>query len=200
MNNYKKAKNWAKKIGKVKGVQAVFLSGSLAQDQNKSTADIDLFIITTPGQIWVTRFRVFTKLKRQRELSKPEDHAGKICPNHFITTENLQITQKNAYTANLFTHNIPLYDPQNLFSKFADENPWVKKFGESFENADPRLAKLKKIKKLSLSQRIIESILKKIQIWKIKKNPDYQIPKAEIVLTDTEIRFHPNPKHLNWTK
>lgn len=196
----KQARIWAQKLAKIPSIRAIFLSGSLAQGRFHTQADIDFFIISEPNMIWTTRFHTFQKLKKAKKLAKPNNHAGQICPNHFISSSHLELPQKNAYTAHLFAHNIPLYDPKNTYKTFKTKNQWIKKYNEDFrDHEDISIKSVHKADfKVNLYHQWKELFLKRIQIIKIKHNPDFQTPNAEIILTDTEIRFHPHPKHLNW--
>ena len=124
----KKSFFWARICGHLPGVMAIFLSGSVSQNKFTKDSDIDFFVIAKNGKIWTARFFIFFILKIFGQLAKEKNHAQKICPNHFITNKNLEIKEQDFYSANLFMHNIPLYDPKNLFSKFITKNEsWIKK-------------------------------------------------------------------------
>lgn len=196
-------KNSTQFLSRLPGVAAIFLSGSRAQGKSHKHSDIDLFIIAQPGRIWTARFFVYLTLFIQGTMRRNRSTKNSFCPNHFITADSLEIQEKDAYSAHLFSHNKPLHDLNNIFVQFAKTNqPWVQNFGESFdgkwlmahslwENKTPH-----KIR--SFPQKLIESILKHIQIAKIKRNPDSKLPGAKIILTDTELRFHPRPKNRLW--
>ena len=193
----RKAYFWSKILGRLPGVRAVFLSGSVAQGLAKETSDIDILVVAKYRRIWVARFLIFSVLKFFEQIATEKDHAGKICPNHFITDHSLEIQEKDAYSAALFSCNIPLYDPDHVFPHLVAANEeWIKSFGERFfEPPAPGFGLPKKTK--NLPKLVIEILMKRLQIWKIKKNPDFQIPGAKIILSDTEIRFHPRPKSRN---
>jgi predicted nucleotidyltransferase len=213
---HKKAHRWAKILGRCPGVRAIFLSGSVAEGRGTKESDIDFFIIAKSGQIWTARFFTFLVLKIFNQLAKPHHHAGKICPNHFIADHQLKIIEQDLYSAKLFTHNIPLYDPQAIFLTFVHENKeWVKAFGEGFDNVDYKgaincrdainrvstkrtgalqCAPTKKPRSWS------DKILAPLQITKIKKNPDFKKKGAVIIFTDDELRFHPEPKNRHFSK
>lgn len=199
----KKADLWAQKLGKLMGVRAIFLSGSVAQGTADKSSDIDFFFIARKNQIWTARFFVFLWLKINREITRPQEHAEKICPNHFITEENLEIQEKDAYSAHLFSHNIPLYDPDHLFPRFAQTNQkWVQKFGESFEGKalQIKIEPLPERKSKEIFQKVLEKFLEKVQKEKIKRNPNFKNPQAKIILTERELRFHPKPKNKLFKK
>lgn len=196
----KKAEHWAKLCGKLPGVRAVFLSGSVASGHATKKSDIDFFIIAQHGRIWTARFFVFLFLKITGQMVSDKNHAMKICPNHFITDSQLEIKEKDAYSAELFSHNFPLYDPDKIFLNFVEKNAtWVRKFREKFPKT-PLPGFGTSPKNPSLLARFLENILSAIQIVKIRNNPKYHIKGAKIILEDDELRFHPQPKNMKFKK
>ncbi len=194
----KKAEKWARILGHLPGVQAIFLSGSLAAGKARKSSDIDFLIIARAGQIWTARFFVFVVLKFFNQLAKPHDHKTKICPNHFITEHSLEIEEKDAYAAQLFCHNIPLYDPHELWRNFVDENKdWIESFGEEFPEIPENLFGPPR-KKSRIHHSLWENFFRSLQEKKIKRNPEYQTPGAKIILNERELRFHPHPKNKYW--
>ena len=195
---HSKAQHWSKIIGHLPGVAAVFLSGSLAQGKANNGSDIDFFIITQPGYIWTARFFTNLILKLSFNLAKPWQHKTRVCPNHFITANSLEIIEQDAYSAHLFSHNQPLYDPYNLWPDFVDANVWVNEFGEKF----PVLVKNEIFKKSYIPEapvyQWIEFSLRWLQLKKIYSNSDFKKPGAKIVLKSSELRFHPDPKNKHW--
>ena len=194
-----KAQRWAHRLGKIPTVEAVFLSGSLATGKATQASDIDLFVIVRPGTIWCTRAEVFVLLKIFRQLAKPDNHAGKICPNHFITSDNLELNEKNAYSAEMFSQNVPLYDPRNIFVEFAEANGWVREFGYTFQITNNKKQKPKtrylifdicSLVFVALAK-LLEPFLKYPQKWKIERSKIFKKGGHGIFLEDTELRFHP---------
>lgn len=195
---YKKAQRWSKIIGHLPGVVAVFLSGSVAQGRGTEDSDIDFFIIAQPGHIWTARFCTNLILKLSFNLSKPAHHKLRICPNHFITADSLEIVEKEAYSAHLFSHNQALYDPYDLWPQFVEANTWVHEFGEAFPVLIKSDDKAPNVIAIPPKAGLLERIVRWVQIQKIHRNPDFKRPGAKIVLRDTELRFHPDPKNKYW--
>lgn len=196
---FKKAQFWSGVVGHLPGVAAVFLSGSLAQHKATEKSDIDFFIIAEPGKIWTARFFTNLLLKLTFNLAKPHCHQGRICPNHFISADSLEISEQDAYSAHLFSHNQPLHDPNDLWSSFVRANDWVQEFGEVFpvlikHGHANKFKTFKPINKLAWT----EKFLRFFQQQKIYRNPDFKKPGAKIVLKNTELRFHPDPKNQYW--
>lgn len=76
-------------------VRAVSISGSLSKNFSDPKSDIDYFIITSPGRLWIARtfLHLFKKLTF---LSGAQHH---YCMNYFIDEEALVIEEKNIFTA-----------------------------------------------------------------------------------------------------
>ena len=216
-NYLKRARFWSQILKHCPGVRAIFLSGSLTQGRASKKSDIDFFIITQHGKIWTARFFVFIVLKLFRRIATESDHAGNICPNHFISDLDLEIREKDKYSAHLFAHNKPLYDADKYWINFMNVNKnWIQEHGYSFSRTtEPGLqdssqsntnsfgkdqSSVNEIKtglggKNKKKCNLFEQIFKKIQLKKIKSNPDYNLPGAMIILKDHELRFHPKPKN-----
>ncbi len=199
---FKKANFWAKILIKLPGVLAIFLSGSVAQNKATKNSDIDFFIITNAGQIFTARFFVSGVLKLFGILAdSAKNHAGKICPNHYITVDNLEISEKDAYAANLFSHNKFLVGNKNIWYSFVQKNKnWISYFRETFQNDLPS----KNFKKQNLNKNTgkffqkIENFCKNFQKNRLSKKT---LPKtAKVWLSDKEIRLHENPKNIYFSK
>ena len=191
-----KAVFWARVLGHLPGVRSIFLSGSLAQGRGREDSDIDFFIVADTNRIWTARFFVFMVLKFSGQLAKPTRHAGKICPNHFVTVDALEIKEKDNYAAHMFSRNKPLWDPYGVFPHFAHANAWVTQFGHRFEVLKTPLRPI--TYNLKNNPDIFERLIGYLQIRKVERNLEYQYAGSKIVLLDNELRFHPVPKNRVW--
>jgi len=192
----KRAIFWAKILARTPGTRAIILSGSLARRCGNEKSDIDFFVISRRGMIWTSRFFIFLILKIFHRLAKPKNHAGQICPNHFISDDSLEIQEKNQYSAELFSRAEFLSGDFSIFQKFLIENRrWMLKFSVEvalLQQCDfPKKIKIFPVGKFAKK---VENFLRKIQIAKIRKNPDFFLPGAKIKMNDFELRFHPRPK------
>lgn len=199
---FEKARRWSVFLVFFPGVDTIFLSGSVAQGKARETSDIDFFIIAEKGRIFTACFFVKLVLKICFQLAFDEkNHAGKICPNHFITVDNLEIKEKDKYAAHLFAHNQFLAGDKRVWNNFVQANKeWINSFNESFQQPlfDIKIKFQNRHKPASFLKRKFESFFKKFQIRKINKNRQNLPVNAKIILEDEEIRFHPNPKNLGY--
>ncbi len=103
-------------------VRAVFVSGSLSKNQMPEGGDIDYFIITKPGRLWVAR--TFLVLFKKIVLLNSHKY---FCVNYFIDEEHLEIAEKNRFTATEITTLLPIYG-REYYEAFYQANNWIENY------------------------------------------------------------------------
>jgi predicted nucleotidyltransferase len=116
----KTAKKYSWLISQFPFVKAIMLSGSLSKDYMEANSDIDYFIITEPGRLWLTRG--FLALFKRLFLLNSHKF---FCTNYLIDSQSLEIEEKNIYTAIETATLIPVYG-RELYSEFINKNQWTK--------------------------------------------------------------------------
>jgi hypothetical protein len=116
---FPQAERMTRRIASFPFVQAVFISGSLSKGCMAPDGDIDYFIITRPGRLWVARtmlilYKKFFLLNSRRDF----------CVNYFVDTEHLTVTDHDRYTALEVVTLIPLYG-NGTTEAFFDRNAWA---------------------------------------------------------------------------
>ena len=117
-----KAYSRAKFIGKFPYVKAAYISGSMSKGIMHADGDVDFFIITEPGRLWVAR----TLLILYKKLFLFNSHKF-FCVNYFIDSGNLEIEEKNLFTATEAATLKPVYD-SGIYKDFYNANSWVKEY------------------------------------------------------------------------
>jgi len=131
-------------------IRAVFLSGSISKGYMDEKADIDYFIITKRNRLWIARF-LLVLFKKVFLLNSYKF----FCINYFISEDNLEIEEKNIYTATELATLIPTYG-SNLYNDFYVANSWLKTY---YPNYPKRNTFNVSQSKLKLTQKIIEPLL-----------------------------------------
>jgi len=121
-NIYQKALTISRLISKFPYVEGVGISGSLSKGYYDDDADIDFFIITSPKRLWIAR--TFLILYKKIFLLNSRKY---FCVNYFISSNALEIEEKNIFTATELTTLLPMYG-NGSFHKFYDENKWVENY------------------------------------------------------------------------
>jgi predicted nucleotidyltransferase len=116
------ASRYSNLISKFPFVRGVYLSGSLSKGYMDKDSDIDYFIITAPSRLWLCRTLLVTFKKVVLLNSRKY-----FCVNYFIDTTNMEIPDKNLFTATELVSMHPTYNYQ-LYKQCMEENLWVKEF------------------------------------------------------------------------
>ncbi len=109
----------AKFISKFPYVESVSISGALSKGYYDDDGDIDFFIITKPNRLWVARTLLILYKKIFLLNSKKY-----FCVNYFISSNKLQIAERNRFTATEMVTLIPV-SGKEVFTSFIKENTWA---------------------------------------------------------------------------
>ena len=104
-------------------VRGVAVSGSLSKNFADEKSDIDFFIITATGRLWLAR----TFLHVLKKLSYLFHLQHCLCMNYFVDEKGLEIREKNVYTAVEVATLLPFFG-LTAFQGFFSNNRWVKDF------------------------------------------------------------------------
>ena len=120
------AQKYAKLISYFPFVRGICISGSLSKGYMDKNSDIDYFVITEPGRLWLTRL-LLTFYKKIFLLNSRKN----FCINYFIDTNSLEIPDKNIFTATELSYIIPVYN-YDLYKKVMDSNEWKEQYFPNF--------------------------------------------------------------------
>ncbi|NJM25866.1 MAG: hypothetical protein HC859_10675 [Bacteroidia bacterium] len=84
------AQRQARLIARFPFVRAVMASGSLSKGYMEASSDLDFFIVTQPGRLWIAR--TLLVLYKRVFLGNSHKH---FCVNYFVDANHLEIADKN---------------------------------------------------------------------------------------------------------
>jgi predicted nucleotidyltransferase len=116
-----KAKGVGRLLIKFPFVRGVGISGSLSKNFADDKSDIDLFIITEKDRLWIARTLMHC-FKKLTFLANRQHH---YCMNYYVDEQQLQIAEKNIYTAIEVDTLIPL-EGDVVFEQFYTANTWTR--------------------------------------------------------------------------
>jgi len=128
----------------------MFLSGSLSKNFMEVDGDIDYFVVTSPGRLWLSR----TLLVLYKKLFLFNSHKY-FCVNYFVDTEHLEIEEKNLFTATELATLIPACGPET-YVPFMDQNSWVANYFPNFPKHE--ISSISAVKNGTL-KRVFEKLL-----------------------------------------
>src|SRR5579859_7049866 len=120
-------------------VKGIAISGSLSKNFADEDSDIDLFIIAAKNRLWIARTLMHC-FKKLAFLVKREHY---FCMNYYIDEEELQIREKNIYTAIEIATLMPV-NGDTTFEQFYMSNNWTRNY---LPNKYMRLTTAKSIKR-----------------------------------------------------
>jgi predicted nucleotidyltransferase len=120
-------------------VRGIAISGSLSKNFADDDSDIDLFIITAKNRLWIARTLMHC-FKKLTFLVKKQHY---FCMNYYIDEQELQIREKNIYTAIEIATLMPLHG-DTVFEQFYNANAWTRDY---LPNKCMRLSTAKPLKR-----------------------------------------------------
>lgn len=184
---------YAKKIARLlkffPTIQLIGISGALAMHNAPKDDDLDFFIITSPGTVWLTRcvMTFFLDIFHLRRKPGAGKWQNKICLNMFMDEKTLRLpsSDHNLYIAHEVVQLLPLVNKHKIYERFLYENRWTKKF---LPNAFVTTRNLFNNFQQNMFLKLltpVETMLREIQIYYMHKR------RTSERLTKTMIRFHP---------
>lgn len=113
-------------------IHFVGVSGSCAMHNASKKDDIDVFIISAPGGMWVARLSAIcvAKILGIHRKKGMKDTADTICLNLFFDGAHLEIPahKRNLYTAHEIVQITPMVVRGGVYANFLYHNNWVKEY------------------------------------------------------------------------
>ncbi len=126
----RKAYKMSRFIARFPYVRGVLLSGSISKGYIDDDGDIDYFIITEPGRLWLARTCLIAFKKIFLFNSRKY-----FCVNYFVDTNHLDIEEKNLFTAMELVTLMPTYG-KDYYEQFYHCNQWAKAYYPNFPMRD----------------------------------------------------------------
>lgn len=128
----RKAKILLQALKLIPSIKLVGISGGLALNNTSKTDDIDLFIITSKGRLWLSRLLAILILdilgvRRKAKMNKVQTF-GKLCLNILLEEDKLEQVRKDIYIAHEVLQMKVLWQSGGVYSKYLLDNGWVFKF------------------------------------------------------------------------
>jgi hypothetical protein len=120
--SWQNAKKYSSIISGFPFVKAVFISGSLSKNFMDENSDVDYFIVTSPGRLWLCR--TLLALYKKIFLLNSRKY---FCINYFVDTGHLAIPDRNLFTATELLTLVPMMNGK-CYSEMLKQNAWTKHF------------------------------------------------------------------------
>lgn len=159
-----RATHYGSIIASLPFVRMVAVTGELAMNNTGEHSDIDYFIVTVPGRLWLCRLLVIAVV-RYAAL-----RGDTVCPNYLLSQSALVLEDRNQYTAHEVTQMAPLFG-QAIYERLRSLNGWVADYLPNAVSA-PRTVDVKL--RAAALKRLAESLLggragARIERWEMER-------------------------------
>ncbi|MFC1608804.1 hypothetical protein ACFL2R_02475 [Patescibacteria group bacterium] len=185
-------------------VRMILVTGRLSMKNAEQESDWDLLVVLRDRRIWIGRTLVTLLthfIGKRRYGRKIKD---RVCLNYFLTTNSLEITDKNIFSSSEYMFCVPMFDTDGYYERFQLKNHWIKNIRMNYYISET--SNLRRIcdSNFSISVRKyleklfdldgLESFLRKIEKKKIENNPKTKMESSFIEATDDALIFLPKPQ------
>jgi hypothetical protein len=199
----KVARHMAMILSRIPTIQCIGITGGLSVGNADPEDDIDFFIITTAGTVWITRFlaTLYMEIVGQRRRPESEEVANMICLNMYMNERAMGVKKQDIYTGHEILQMVPVINKNHCYEQFLSANVWVsyifpQKWRKTWEK---RKSIVHNRTQGSLSQYISwllkfgEQPVMVAQLWYMKKR------RTQEEVGNEYIQFHPHDAHV-WVK
>jgi len=115
-------------------INLIALSNVIGANNLKDESDIDLFIVTEPKRIWITRFFCAGFLKLLDLRPKENKTRNKICLNFYVAAGSLDLRPlmlnggKDIYFIHWLAGLIPVFDKGDFYGALIEKNGWLREY------------------------------------------------------------------------
>lgn len=185
-------------------LRAVFASGSLAANNPEPKSDFDVLVTIKSGRLYTGRLFLWllSSLLGARRGRFDVVAPDKLCFNHYLTDDNLELSHRGLYIAQSLANLKPVFVSDRVLGQFIASNKWANSYCynfrpvSSYRKVKPNrtmvvLARMGEIILNNVIGDTLEKMLKIFQQKRIKNNPATYESGGRIIFTDKELEFHP---------
>lgn len=138
-------------------IKMVTVTGRVAALNCEEKDDIDLMIVTETNRLWLSRaceWFLLSLLGCRRKPYQTENLKDKLCPNMYLSEENLELPHQDLFTANELARVKVIWETNDTYQKLVEANRWIYKFlpnwkvRRQFSNSKSQNPNLKQISKV----------------------------------------------------
>jgi hypothetical protein len=207
---YHRAKRIIRFLRNMPFVKMIGVCNTLAYNNSRAEADIDIVVITQPGRVWPARFWVAGLLQAMGQRPARGDTQDKMCSTFFIDENHLSLQKLckpgDIYLPFWISQVVPVYD-EGIHQKFIEANQWVRERLPMFIPVVPssrrHLTSAGKLKQfftsiaLTFPSLLYETIQMTLMPEKLKSAANIG---TNVIINDHMLKFHDNDRRESFLK
>ncbi len=187
-------------------IEMIALGNIVGANNLREEGDIDLFIITSPKRIWLTRFFCAGLMQLLRLRPRPGKEKDKICLSFYLSRDNLNLTpymldDNDIYFKYWLVGLVPIFYRNNVYEELLEANSWLKSEFPNWRAFTPSQTEISPIKSSFYQETVdillagFETLTKFIQL-KILPNNIKEIVNQDTraVMNDQVLRMYVNDR------
>jgi len=123
-------------LKRIPWIEMLAVTGSVAAFSADEQSDVDIMVVTRPKRLWLTRLFLVSALKILGVYWNNKKPVGTICPNIYITSDNLtwNVNKQSLYIANEISLLYPIFFRHNCYFDFIKQNDWIENYLPNFNH------------------------------------------------------------------
>jgi hypothetical protein len=169
-------------LGKIPWVKLLAVTGATAAFNFKKGDDLDVFTVTQKNRLWITRLFVVLLLKSLGRYRTDEDPNGKICPNLFVSEDNLSwnSSERDVFVAHEIVMMHPFINRDDMYFRFMKANDWVLTYFGNINFTFPARFKVSRVRKSRVLD-AAEVLLMRLQVFYMRKKKTLEVTSRTII-------------------
>jgi hypothetical protein len=143
-------------------VRFVGVTGALAMSNAERRTDIDLFILTHPGRVWLCRLLVLAVVR----VAALRGH--RLCPNFLLSTAELELRERNLFTAHEIAQMVPIRATE-WYAKFIDANRWAQVYLPNAVSDDRRSLRADNVLTRIATRVLASRLFAPLERWEMRR-------------------------------
>lgn len=178
-----KAIRYVRYLSRLPWVRLVAVSGSLAVHAADDDADIDLFMVTDDGRLWLTRALTIGVAKLAARATRRQ--AIWLCPNYLLGSTALEMTDRDLFTAHELAQLVPLCGP-DVYRALLAQNEWYRQFLPNHPGYPGPITELGGRRVRHVVEPVMRNrVVERVEAWEMRR----KVARLSVAAPTSEVRF-----------
>lgn len=211
---FKKALFFVRIFRFIPWIKMIGIANIIGANNTRDAGDIDFFIVTEKGRIWISRFFcvLFAKVLRARpSFRKTRDT---ICLSFYVTEDSLDLEtvsygQRDYYFLYWLAGLVPVYDKGKYYSKLIFGNKWLLRQLPNWKKFSTNKRRIVAPLQSFVYRDIVDMLFGGLEPWLKKKQlqimPEslaraINYPSKAVIVSDSILKLHANDRREIYNK
>ncbi|MFA5024843.1 MAG: hypothetical protein WC523_07925, partial [Patescibacteria group bacterium] len=172
---FKLARQAAQLFRLVPFIEMIAVSNIIGAHNLRDGSDIDLFIVTSPKRLWLTRLFCAGLAKILGWRPTRDMKRNKICLSFYISSDNLNLQSLKLNEADTYFNYwlaglVPVYDRHRTYARLIAANSWLKECLPNWQELQVN-SRMKKVNDGQMFSGVLNGWEKKTMNWQLKIMP-----------------------------